>query len=300
MALDWTSYNLKLLRSGDPRWPAGRRQGPDWFLSRVRAYDMWFIRRGRGFLRAPDSTCKLRAGVVTWFRSGVGYEVTQDEKAPLSMFFVHFDLRDGLGENPIPEMLPRAFHRVEEKEYFAMVMGRVVDLLKALTGNNLSADEEQNSFLEATHLFWGLLVDYDRQAPSGRNAGSAHPGPVRPKNRISAAIREVVAHPQEAAAQNVAGLAARYGYSAKHFTRAFIKARKLAPKQFLLDTRFGEAKKLLEESDLGIEQIAGALGYKTLSSFSQQFKKRTGLSPLAFRKRQGQGADTPMKPGGPR
>lgn len=52
--------------------------------------------------------------------------------------------------------------------------------------------------------------------------------------------------------------------------------------------RIEDAKKLLKETtDLSIADIAARLGYADHSSFSRQFKKNTGLSPIEWKKKHG-------------
>lgn len=56
------------------------------------------------------------------------------------------------------------------------------------------------------------------------------------------------------------------------------------PKEFLLYHRMELAKQLLQHDHLNISQIAFAVGYESLNSFSQTFNQRTGCSPSAFRR----------------
>ena len=53
-------------------------------------------------------------------------------------------------------------------------------------------------------------------------------------------------------------------------------------KQYLLDLKITEAKRLLLFSDLNISEIAFQLGFEDSSYFSRIFKKKTSLSPSYF------------------
>ena len=48
--------------------------------------------------------------------------------------------------------------------------------------------------------------------------------------------------------------------------------------------RIGEAKRLLESTDLSIQQIAASVGIEDYNYFAKFFKLRTGISPLKYRK----------------
>ena len=47
--------------------------------------------------------------------------------------------------------------------------------------------------------------------------------------------------------------------------------------------RLEKAKRLLQESDLSIDEISAAVGYVNTSSFRRKFKQETGLSPSQLR-----------------
>ena len=82
---------------------------------------------------------------------------------------------------------------------------------------------------------------------------------------------------------SVTDLAQEYGYSRAHFTVLFKAHTGKSPYQYLLDIRLKEAKQLLTQTDLGIEEIAYATGFTSAVRFSDTFKSHVGLSPLAYR-----------------
>jgi AraC-like DNA-binding protein len=51
--------------------------------------------------------------------------------------------------------------------------------------------------------------------------------------------------------------------------------------------RFAMARELLDLTDLPVNEIAGALAYASPSVFADAFRRWTGLSPTAFRRREG-------------
>jgi AraC-like DNA-binding protein len=57
----------------------------------------------------------------------------------------------------------------------------------------------------------------------------------------------------------------------------------MSPKQYLIDIRMDQAKKLAENTRLSIKQIAYSVGYLDQYLFSKMFKKTYGLSPKGYR-----------------
>lgn len=78
-------------------------------------------------------------------------------------------------------------------------------------------------------------------------------------------------------------LAARAGLATRSFGRRFRRATGTTPLAYLADLRTNEARSLLLQSDLPIGEIAWHCGWSSASRFSQQFRRRTGLSPREYR-----------------
>ena len=72
--------------------------------------------------------------------------------------------------------------------------------------------------------------------------------------------------------------------SKDHFIRLFRNYHGLTPGEFLIRARIESAKGMLGASGLSVKEIASRLGYSNAFNFSRQFKARTGVAPLCFRK----------------
>lgn len=69
-----------------------------------------------------------------------------------------------------------------------------------------------------------------------------------------------------------------------HFCRVFRRHLKMSPMTFVTHMRMERAKKLLGKS-MSVSAVALKSGFNDLSSFIQHFKRVTGLTPTAYRKR---------------
>jgi len=68
-----------------------------------------------------------------------------------------------------------------------------------------------------------------------------------------------------------------------YLIRAFRRAYKQTPHQYLIKQRIDRAKELLRNSDMSVTDICVEVGFESLGSFSSLFRKATGLSPSAYR-----------------
>lgn len=73
------------------------------------------------------------------------------------------------------------------------------------------------------------------------------------------------------------------GLTLRNLQRRFQAAFGLSPQEFLFKTRTLAAMRLLRESNLTAAEIATKCGFVDASSFSEHFRRRTGLTPTVYR-----------------
>ena len=83
---------------------------------------------------------------------------------------------------------------------------------------------------------------------------------------------------------SVAEIAASVHFSAPYFSKIFKEATGFSPYDYLTNVRIEQAKKLLIQTSFPISLIACRVGFQSTENFIYCFKKRTGISPLKFRK----------------
>ncbi|HEX9339183.1 MAG TPA: GlxA family transcriptional regulator [Pseudonocardiaceae bacterium] len=108
-------------------------------------------------------------------------------------------------------------------------------------------------------------------------AQTAHRRPLR---EVQSWIAE---HPD--ADLSVDELARRASLSPRQFARAFTAETGATPGQFVDATRLETARRLLEDTDEGIERIARHSGYGTSEAMRRAFHRTLGLSPAEYRRR---------------
>ncbi len=78
-------------------------------------------------------------------------------------------------------------------------------------------------------------------------------------------------------------VAAHVGLSPAYFSGLFRRATGVSFKDYLTHVRIEESKRLLSSTDMGIVDIAMAMGFSDQSYFSKVFRRHTGLSPKQYR-----------------
>lgn len=75
------------------------------------------------------------------------------------------------------------------------------------------------------------------------------------------------------------------GLSETHMRRIFSEYANMPPSEYLNVVRINKACELLAHKNVSIEEAARSVGYPVLSTFLRNFRKITGLSPSAWRKK---------------
>lgn len=88
-------------------------------------------------------------------------------------------------------------------------------------------------------------------------------------------------------------VAQQLGVGYESFRKLFRAEYGIAPYSYLCQLRILHAKQLLIETPLPIAEVSFAIGYEDCSTFSRQFKKATGITPMQFRQIYGQDVHFP-------
>ena len=82
-------------------------------------------------------------------------------------------------------------------------------------------------------------------------------------------------------------LSIRFNVTTRTLIRRFNAVLGTAPNQYLQAIRIEAAQKRLEETENSIDFVMHQVGYQDASSFRRLFRKKTGLTPLEYRRRFG-------------
>ncbi|MFV7785649.1 GlxA family transcriptional regulator [Shewanella marisflavi] len=80
-------------------------------------------------------------------------------------------------------------------------------------------------------------------------------------------------------------LATKFAVGKRTLIRRFKRALNETPASYMQRLRVDEAKRLLETTELALEQIVARVGYEDVSSFRKLFIQLTSLSPRAYRQK---------------
>lgn len=114
------------------------------------------------------------------------------------------------------------------------------------------------------------------------------PGPVDAVD-LPAGLARAVEHLRKRYAEPVSpsSLARAAGMTPLRFARLTKRLFGLTPTQLILQTRLNAAVELLEQPGRGVAETAVACGFTDHSAFTRAFRRALGMTPTAFRQRNG-------------
>ncbi|MGW8766809.1 GlxA family transcriptional regulator [Streptomyces sp. NPDC055815] len=80
-------------------------------------------------------------------------------------------------------------------------------------------------------------------------------------------------------------LAGRTHLSVRHFTRLFHQRTSTTPAAYVEAARLEAARRLLEDSDRGLPEVAAASGLGSVETLHRVFRRRLGTTPAEYRRR---------------
>jgi len=84
---------------------------------------------------------------------------------------------------------------------------------------------------------------------------------------------------------SVGQLASRLGMSVRNFSRTFLRELGSTPAKYVARVRVETARRLVEDSEKGLKEIAAECGFGSVDSMERAFRLETGKAPSAFRAR---------------
>lgn len=234
-------------------------------------HDIWFVCGGKGRLTNAGRSYELTGGDCFIFSPGDRHHAVHDPRFPLTVIAVHFAFRHADAQRPLPY-----YTKIENCDFMAALLSRSIQCAR------------EKEFARAE--FWLEAAIRCCCETTEREAARVVEG------RYSREIEEICSSIMNdpGAEYNVADLARKCFLSADHFTRLFRTAKGCSPREFIIRCRIEYACELLQESSMGLADVAAIAGYGNVYFFSRQFKKMTGSAPGRYRKQRRNEENNPV------
>jgi AraC family transcriptional regulator len=137
--------------------------------------------------------------------------------------------------------------------------------------------------LYADSLATGLAIQLVRRYSSLKDIHVGHGGMAPHKLRKAIALIDHHLSDEKEGRVALRAVAQDVRMSYFHFSRAFKQAMGMTASNYIAERRIERAKKMLEETELPISEIALRSGFSSQSHFTTAFRRLAGATPKAFR-----------------
>lgn len=221
----------------------------------------------------------INQDTVHGYHTAVNFKICNIMFHPDLMFKQNSDMRQTAGFQALFVVAP---HYLQNNHFYSR-LSLTLDayaVVRQMTDEMLLEYEQKDagwqSLLEA--LFIRLCVLLSRSYCLSEN--EAHSDILK----LAAAIAYIEKHYTDNI--SVSELAALSGYSERQLTRLFQSTFAVAPNQYITKLRIQKAKQLLNNPAVSIGEAAWNCGYEDQNYFSRVFRRETGTTPTAYRRRE--------------
>ena len=256
------NLSLNVYNTGYQRCEAGYAWGPgarDHYL-------FHYVTEGRGTLTTAAGAVSVGPGGLFLIRPGEVVTYTADSREPWVYYWVGFN---GTEAHRLINLTGFAHG---ERLLYPENGGELREQLTRITDARGSTPAHEAQLRGYLYLFLGSLMSLS----GGQKLTTS-------KQYVDKAVQFISRNYSRDI--TICDVADFVGISESHLYRVFSKELDMAPTQFLMRYRIGEAAAMLRSTGLAIGEIAASTGFRDPLYFSRVFKKVKGVSPREYTRR---------------
>ncbi|WP_245947963.1 AraC family transcriptional regulator [Paenibacillus sambharensis] len=261
-----------------------RLVAPDWSYPEHThpLFEINLVTEGAQLMRVNGAEHLMEAGDLLIIPPNQAHESRVAAGEPMGYFCLHFDSDD----KPFRQMLMRTRLVFPADSRLNGMIRPALDKLMELSKHNgpFLLSQRMQALSSMFELFAALGDMLSEEGEGGANlSGQAMEMAGAMAGMIERAVQEAEGDSASAEQLLIADIASELGYSSSYCNRIFHLVYGMSPRQYLSSLKLKQARLLLLDHRLSIEQIAFKLGYRDISHFSRQFKRWTGVPPSRYR-----------------
>jgi len=230
-------------------------------------YRLWYIKEGEGLLSAEGKAYEVHAGQLYLLPPGSELSLDSLAQPEIGIYWCHF--RASMGDSQFFELLQLPF--CVDSVHGERIMASFDSLIHAFHSTSLSSDLRVRAGMLEIIAYY---LDYCQlQEEILRRIDSLE--------MIQRVLEYIDGH--LAGTIGVEELAKLAYLHPNYFISFFKNAVGLSPIQYVNKRRMEEARKLLEQTDRAVNEVAGQVGLQN-HYLSRLFKQYMGLSPSHYRR----------------
>lgn len=248
-------------------------------------HDFWeiiFVEKGRIDIHYDDIPCEMKEGEVFFHKPNEFHDVICDGVVGADIFILSFDCRsatmDYFNETKITlsdDLKRRMYDMISEAERTFEISTNPLRLKKNAP---IGAAQMLRCHLET--LFISIMREREKDDGESRILYSSR---TELEEKLTKDVIEYLKE-NKRKCLSLDEICAHFHFGKSHICHIFKSQTGIGVKQYLLDLKIEEAKRLLTSSPLNVSEISDLLSFENPQYFAKIFKKKTGVSPSKYRK----------------
>lgn len=236
-------------------------------------YEISYVVTGRGTFVTNGRTCAVAENDVFINVPGQVHAIRANRGTPLRFCYLGFTFLGGQSADAELEQ----FYRSCKSERAAQNSELLTFFAQAFEELHYKGD----FYLTMLGAYVEQIIVCAYRAFGGRNMQrEITAADSRTGNAAYAVMRYVDRHYREIT--DIREVAAQLGYSYTYLAHVFKEKMNMTIGGYIIRKKMDEAKWLLRTGRMNVSQVAARLGYMSVQSFSNSFKKSVGVSPAEY------------------
>jgi AraC family transcriptional regulator len=263
-------------------WVLAKPAVPGWedIRQTISGHTFYYIYSGKGIFRRGEEDYIVEEGTLAYLRPGMPLYMKSSDTHPIRMTMMLFDCamlrKVGNGWDPLKPVeqlqLPFLMHFHKDG------MRIIGSLFHEAESEWVPGDPGSGARVKS--VWYRLIQELHESAEAEWSKGQEEGLAVmlrRFKEKLDRGF---------ASELRISELAAKSGFSPVYIRRTFTARFGCSPKEYLDRLRNEHAVRRLQYTGDSVTDIARVCGYQDVYQFSKAFKKRNGLSPTEYRRKQ--------------
>lgn len=260
------------------------------FCTPGETHDFWeivYVEKGNLLCKANEKSIHLREGEILFHKPGEFHALAADGKNAPSVFILCFVCKSEpilffenkkLALSPSLARFIYSILEVGKKTFDIPYSDPNLTKMELLPHPTLGGEQLIKNYLEIFLI--DLLREQTETAEGNTTFLPLKELSAKPINDVITLLRENVRY-----SLTIDEICERTAYSKAYLFRVFKAKTGKTIMHYFLELKIAQAKQMLRENELSVREIAEALAFTTPDYFTKSFKRVTGMTPLAYKKR---------------
>ncbi|HJE86279.1 MAG TPA: AraC family transcriptional regulator [Levilactobacillus hammesii] len=198
--------------------------------------------------------------------------------APMTYITCHFDMENLDLKSRLISYVANTVYRADS--FFAQMAAETAHRFIEISEESTLSEEEKR--LQLQIVFLSFLYDIVHNAEKFRKAEQSYTDREAVLARSMATMISDDLKSDQPVLSSFEDVCRQLTISTGYGHRVFRKVYGITPLHYLEDKKYGKAKRLLGSPEYTVEQVSRMIGAKSVSAFSKQFKKWSGIAPSKY------------------